>query len=158
MLVIVLPLSGCGKKVEIPEAEVLIDEDCQELCLEIKETCPELIDINECKNECVDWREETKESIREADNCEEISEILEYVPEFILEPEQPNLSEPTSDCEAACGHYVIACLTLVPNATEDLFNEGYESCLSECKNWDANKVDCMITAFDCEAMTDVCGL
>ncbi len=64
----------------------------------------------------------------------------------------------SKDCEAACGHYVTACLTLVPNATQALFDDGYNSCLGECAKWSDNKVSCMITAFDCEAMTDVCGL
>jgi uncharacterized protein YmfQ (DUF2313 family) len=46
----------------------------------------------------------------------------------------------------------------VPNATEALFNEGFDSCLTECANWNAQKVECMINAFNCEAMAEVCGL
>lgn len=64
----------------------------------------------------------------------------------------------SEDCEAACGHYVTACLTFVPNATQALFDDGYNSCLGECAKWNDNKVSCMISAFDCEAMTEVCGL
>ncbi|MDD3284530.1 MAG: hypothetical protein PHZ07_02955 [Patescibacteria group bacterium] len=64
----------------------------------------------------------------------------------------------SNDCGAACDKYVKNCLTLVPNANEAFFTEGHESCLKECKNWDSEKVDCMINAIDCPSMTEVCGL
>jgi hypothetical protein len=52
----------------------------------------------------------------------------------------------------------MACLTLVPNASEALFSDGFNSCLKDCTKWNNQKVECLITAADCQAMTEVCGL
>jgi hypothetical protein len=63
-----------------------------------------------------------------------------------------------NDCVPACQNYVNRCLTLVPNATQSLFNQGMESCEFECKTWDNSKITCMERAMDCPSMTEVCGL
>jgi hypothetical protein len=55
-------------------------------------------------------------------------------------------------------NYAIKCLTLVPNASDQLLDEGRESCGKECADWNNEKIDCMINAIDCESMTNVCGL
>ena len=77
---------------------------------------------------------------------------------LIPEMNEPELAPAKNECESACVNYVNKCLTLVPNATQALFQEGLESCLNECAKWNGVKIDCMISAFNCEAMTDVCGL
>jgi hypothetical protein len=72
--------------------------------------------------------------------------------------EERELDATTSDCQLACLNYVNKCLTLVPNATQALFDEGLVSCLTECIGWDNIKTACMIGSENCELMTDVCGL
>lgn len=63
-----------------------------------------------------------------------------------------------SNCEAACQNYVNKCLTLVPGANESLFQQGRDSCMEECAQWDSEKAGCIVSASDCPSMTDVCGL
>jgi|GEM_PF-2086185 coenzyme F420-reducing hydrogenase gamma subunit len=67
---------------------------------------------------------------------------------------------PTSgnDCEAACANYANKCLSLVPNADQNLINQGLVSCMQECQAWPADKTGCMVQAIDCPAMTESCGL
>lgn len=64
----------------------------------------------------------------------------------------------SSDCEVACANYTNKCLTLVPNADQNLFNEGLLSCMNECAKWNGLKTECMINSIDCESMTTTCGL
>jgi len=63
-----------------------------------------------------------------------------------------------NNCEAACHNYNNRCLVHVPNATQELFDQGFESCMSVCAGWDETKVECMVNAKDCPSMTEVCGL
>jgi hypothetical protein len=160
-LALLIILSGCSdKKADIlPEGEnSAINSECLELCSHLWSICPSLISENQCERECDDWDKETREKARKAGDCAGMAEIGELLDSLIPEIGTPELEEPSSDCESACNKYVITCLTLVPNAGQDLFNDGYESCLEECAKWDAAKVECMIGAFDCPAMTEVCGL
>lgn len=133
---------------------------CADLCKKASEACPSLINQNDCNNKCVKLSEETKKHLQEATTCEQITSRPDLIADLLIpETATPKpVDKNASECEAACGSYVGKCLTLVPNATPALFEEGQSSCMVECANWDAGKVDCMINAFDCEAMTNICGL
>ena len=62
------------------------------------------------------------------------------------------------DCESPCRNYIHKCLSLVPNAGQDLFSQGLESCMNECRGWSDKKNKCILNATNCEDMTLVCGL
>lgn len=160
VILLLFIFSGCEKKTTniIEETPLVQDEECSLLCEQIKGTCPSLVMVNNCEESCLSWDDDFREEVSQSSSCQEIMEKNEIIEMLIPEINEPELKEATNDCEAACNKYVIACLTLVPNASASLFDEGYESCLGECQKWNPNKVDCMINAFDCEAMTDVCGL
>jgi len=158
MFFLVVWLTGCTQQQTIVEDELGQQNECRTLCSQTNSICPNLSSVSQCEKNCQQWSAEVKDQIKQATSCQELSQIPEYVSVLIPEMEEPKLKPATNDCEAACGHYVTACLTLVPNATQALFDDGYNSCLDECQKWNKNKVDCMISAFDCEAMTDVCGL
>ncbi len=137
----------------------VVSDECVELCQKANETCASLIDITTCQSKCPSFSEETKDHLNNATSCEELSQKPELIADVIIpEVKAPEQKVASNDCEAACGRYVTACLTLVPNATEALFEDGYNSCLGECTKWNLQKIDCMINAFDCESMTEVCGL
>jgi hypothetical protein len=135
-----------------------LDPRCEQMCDEAKSICPSLMQFADCAAQCADWSEEVKNKVAAAGTCRDLSNIPELVSALIPEMNAPEPINPSNDCEAACGSYVSKCLTLVPNATPALFEEGQSSCMDECAGWNAAKVECMISAFDCEAMTDVCGL
>jgi len=134
------------------------DESCISLCTKAKTTCPSLMANSNCESSCTNWSDEVKEKINNASNCGALGDIPEILTSLIPEMNTPELPDAKDECEAACGSYVNKCLTLVPNATQALFEEGMTSCKSECSKWNNEKVGCMISAFDCEAMTNVCGL
>ena len=158
IFVFTFALSGCGKK-QIINQNIENDEvsaECQELCENTSNTCPSLITKNQCEYSCDEWSGEAKDKIKNAGNCEELSSIEEIVTALVPEINTPEPINPSNDCEAACGSYVGKCLTLLQNATEALYKEGMDSCQEDCAKWNAQKVDCMINAFDCEAMTNIC--
>ena len=64
----------------------------------------------------------------------------------------------TNNCKVACNNYTNKCLSLVPNANKSLIDQGFSSCVQECKKWDKTKIQCMESAKDCVAMTEICGL
>jgi len=64
----------------------------------------------------------------------------------------------TQNCETACENYKTQCLQLVPGATQQLYKDGIESCMNECKDWSAEKADCITTALNCTSMTEICEL
>lgn len=66
--------------------------------------------------------------------------------------------EEKRDCESPCRNYIHKCLSLVPNADQNLFTQGLASCMEECRKWDDAKIQCMINATNCPAMTEICGL
>lgn len=133
---------------------------CTDICQQASKNCPSLINEENCNKKCSNLSEETKKHLQESTTCEQITSK----PDLLVELLTPDIATPkpvdknASECEAACGSYVGKCLTLVPNATPALFAEGQSSCEAECAGWSDSKVDCMINAFDCEAMTNVCGL
>ena len=77
----------------------------------------------------------------------------------ILEALQTKCEEkPSNDCEKACRNYNSKCLSLVPNVNQTMLNDGFSSCMQQCKKRSKEKVQCMEDAKDCVAMTDICGL
>lgn len=137
-----------------------VSSECDILCRGAEDSCPSLIDEDTCRLRCDLLSEESRAHIRAARDCEELAAKPELVAEILIPnaPEAPSPKKDATICEAACGSYVGKCLTLVPNATPALFAEGQSSCEAECARWDAKKTDCMVSAFDCESMTTVCGL
>ncbi|MFA5020557.1 MAG: hypothetical protein WC517_00635 [Patescibacteria group bacterium] len=137
------------------------DSACAAMCQKAYQACPSLINEGDCNNRCANLSEESKKHLSEASSCEELSAKPELIADLLI-PEvdspAPADSDNASACETACGNYVAKCLTLVPNATQALFDDGLNSCLEECASWSAGKVDCLAGALDCEAMTNVCGL
>lgn len=133
---------------------------CADICQKASQTCPSLINQNDCNSKCTSLTVEAKKHLKESTTCEQITSRPDLIADLLI----PEVATPkpvdknASECEAACGSYVGKCLTLVPNATEALFADGLNSCIEECAGWGASKVDCMINAFDCESMTNVCGL
>lgn len=133
---------------------------CADVCQKASQTCPSLINESDCNNKCEKLSEETKKHLQESTSCEQITSKPDLIAELLI----PNITTPepvdknANACEVACGSYVGKCLTLVPNATPALFEEGQTSCESECAGWSDSKVDCMVNAFDCESMTNICGL
>lgn len=163
ILALVVLLSGCGQKAAVvnTEAEQENDSECSKLCTQIEEICPAFLSSERCNSECESWDEEAMDIIRQASSCQELFVIPEIVSASVPEvPEMndPELEEPASECEAACNNYVNQCLTLVPNATQALFQEGLASCLKECAGWDETKNKCIKQSADCPSMTEVCGL
>jgi hypothetical protein len=160
IFVFTLVLSGCGKKQTVNEVieNNTVNVECQELCENASGICPSLIIKNQCEASCGKWNDETRDKIKNANNCEELSSIEEVVDSLVPEINEPELDSAQNDCESACTNYVNKCLTLVPNATQALFQEGLESCVKDCAKWNGTKIDCMIQALDCPSMTEVCGL
>jgi len=135
-----------------------LDPRCVQICDEAKSICPSLMQFADCAAKCAGWSEAVKDKVAAAGTCQDLSDIPELVSALIPEMNVPEPINSSNDCEVACGSYVSKCLSLVPNATPALFEEGQSSCMAECAGWNVAKVECMISAFNCEAMTDVCGL
>lgn len=73
--------------------------------------------------------------------------------------ESAGVISPAQDlCPEACENYVKQCLYLVPNADDYVFDQGRESCLEGCAEWEAEKIECMVEAQTCASMTDICEL
>lgn len=141
---------------------IVVSTNCESACAQAEASCPSLIDETTCVTKCAGMSAEAREYLQSSYSCEALTARPDLVSE-VLVPGVVDTSayeaEPDAgECESACGNYVTMCLSLVPDATEDLLNEGYESCLSECADWDAVKISCIGTAPDCPAMTDECGL
>jgi len=133
---------------------------CADACRKAHETCPSLINESQCNTTCAGMSKETMAHLEESETCEQLTSRPDLIADSVI-PEGATpapVDKNAEQCEAACGSYVGKCLTLVPNATPALFEEGQSSCMAECVHWDINKIDCMVGAFDCESMTTVCGL
>ncbi|MFA6458504.1 MAG: hypothetical protein WCV72_03920 [Patescibacteria group bacterium] len=142
VLGLVLLLSSCTKNTE-PK------NDCESKCEAVCEMCLEAITCEECKNGCSVCGVAVLDEVKEQPDCDKIKERMSQC---------NSPKEESNSCEAACNNYNKQCLSLVPNANQALFDQGYESCMAECQNWTGEKIDCMETAQDCPSMTEVCGL
>jgi hypothetical protein len=87
---------------------------------------------------------------------EEAENKVDSAPEVRSEEVKPNSL--SKDCTSACENYVSKCLTLVPNASDTLLNEGLVSCVEDCANWSADKAECISEALECPSMTEICKL
>lgn len=133
--------------------------ECQEICAHSLEVCPSIQNTNQCESHCKTWSDDIKNSVKEAGDCVQLTNIPEFMLSLIPEITEPDPVQGSgSDCEKACNNYNSKCLTMVPNATQALFDERFASCMGECEAWNSSKIDCMATAGDCESMTNVCGL
>jgi hypothetical protein len=135
--------------------------DCASICQKASQTCPSLVNEITCNNNCSKLSEESKKHLSDSKSCQEISSKPSLIADLMI-PEtatqKPAENPDADDCQMACMNYAIKCLTLVPNASDQLLDEGRESCGKECAKWNNEKIDCMIGAIDCESMTNVCGL
>jgi hypothetical protein len=139
--------------------EETIAGDCEAICAKANGACPSMANKEICLQNCPEFDEKAKNDIAAITSCEALAQKPELVALLAIpEAKEPELAPAEKDCEAACNNYVGKCLTLVPNAGQELFSDGLYSCLKECSAWEINKVDCMISAADCPAMTEVCGL
>ncbi|HNP75537.1 MAG TPA: hypothetical protein PKL09_04265 [bacterium] len=158
LILVAILISGCGPKAAIVNIEQEDISDCLGLCEQVETVCPNFLSSENCQSQCGSWDQTTKETIRQAANCQELSAIPEVVSALLPEINEPELEEPASECEAACNNYVNQCLTLVPNASQALFQDGLTSCLEQCVGWEETKVRCIKQSANCESMTNVCGL
>jgi len=132
---------------------------CSEVCSKANSYCPSLINKDTCENKCSSLSEETKEHLNSSSSCQELTEKPELIADLIIpEVNTPENIDSSDDCELACSNYTVKCLSLVPGASQSLYNEGLMSCIGECKKWNNDKISCILNAIDCPAMTDVCGL
>lgn len=137
-----------------------VDSECSQICADAKTACPSLIDQKNCETKCPNFSQKTKEHLLGAKSCEELTQKPELISELIIpEIKTPELKKASSDCEAACGYYGSLCMDALEMATELSNNQRkYNSCIQDCSSWSEDKVECILTAFNCEAMTEVCGL
>jgi len=106
---------------------------CADICSKAKSACASLIDEDNCNSKCYNFSNETKEHLKNSNSCEELTQKPELIADVIMpEVNTPNTKAASNDCEAACNKYVMACLTLVPNVSEALFSDGFNSCLKDC--------------------------
>jgi hypothetical protein len=139
--------------------KTVLSNECIKICADANSVCPSLINKQTCEANCSKFSQETKDHLKNSTSCEEIAKKPELISDVIISnTAKPEEKVTSNDCELACVNYVNKCLTLVPNADQALFNEGLSSCITECANYSADKVNCLISAIDCPAMTEQCGL
>lgn len=147
-------LSGCLAQPTEPQSDsTTMEQECRDICAQIQTICPNLITEELCNNQCLNCPQTVIQDIQDTTDCQIIEQSLAGC--FSVKKEKENVD---NNCDAACNNYVDRCLTLVPNADQDLFQEGYDSCMEICPDWNEPKIDCMAAAQDCPSMTEVCGL
>lgn len=134
-------------------SENLEDITCSDSCQKLSSICPTMVDYNDCITCCPQLKSEDQVKLQNVNSCEDFLSI-----EGLLSCGAVNENKVQKDCEPACTNYVSQCLIHVPNATQALFDEGFESCVEHCQDWDNEKIDCLAKANDCPSMTEVCGL
>ena len=133
--------------------------DCAAICAKVSVACPSMANKEICLQNCPGFDEKTKNDAGAIASCEMLAQKPELLALLAIpEVKDPELAPAKNNCEAACNNYVSKCLTLVPNAGQELFSEGLSSCLKECAGWETVKVSCMASTADCPAMTETCGL
>ncbi len=132
---------------------------CNKVCDHLKDVCDEgLILADDCSAVCETWNDEIRQMFLTMNDCEFLAAQIQGQAQVLAE-EMVNKNHPNvTKCDQACNNYVTRCLSLVPNATSELFEQGFDSCKSECAKWSMTKIDCIISASSCEAFTDACGL
>jgi hypothetical protein len=137
-------LSACVQDVEVESGG-----DCVSKCEAVLETCSEVITYDECVNGCNACGVPFFDEITQESDCDNLRNNISQC---------GSSNEEGNDCDKACLNYNSQCLVHVPNADQDLYDQGYESCMDICKDWSLEKIECMEAALDCPSMTEVCGL
>jgi hypothetical protein len=153
--------SGAPRSGDLDGA-IVVGTSCDTACAQAETACPSLIDETSCVTKCETMSAEAKEHLQNSSTCEALTARPDLI-SGVLIPDVADTSAYEAEaegngCEASCNNYVATCLSLVPNATQNLLSEGYDSCMSECAEWDSAKASCIATALDCPSMTEVCGL
>ena len=148
-----------GKSVGQLVENQLSSVSCDKICSHLKDVCNEdLIASDDCPTVCGTWSDEIKQMFLTMNDCEFLKAQIEGQAQVLAE-EMVNKNNPNATkCDQACNNYVTRCLSLVPNASAELFEQGFDSCKGECAAWAVSKIECMIKANTCEAFTDTCGL
>lgn len=155
--VLVVTLVSKNKKVDINIKNE--GTSCNLVCEYIKNTCDQdKINNEDCNIACNTWGEEFKQTLILMNDCNLITTQIEAQAKIISETTSDENNPNVAKCNQACNNYVNRCLTLVPNASSQLFEEGFTSCKNDCINWEMEKIDCMIQSNTCEAFSESCGL
>ncbi len=128
------------------------NQDCPEICENAIIKCPSLTQ-KDCLEQCKNATNIEKTCLKNFQTCNELT----------LKCRQPSPNTQTQEnndnnCVSACNNYVLQCISLVPNSSEALKKDAYNSCMTECKQWAKTKINCMSIAPSCEAFTEKCGL
>ncbi|OGJ52589.1 hypothetical protein A2448_02415 [Candidatus Peregrinibacteria bacterium RIFOXYC2_FULL_41_22] len=138
----VLSLSSCASNNQVQ------GDSCESTCEQISGMCAD-VTPEACKEKCNNCGGDVLDEIKSETDC---GKIEEKISQCLFTEETGN------NCDAACNNYNSQCLSLVPTVNQELLDQGYSSCMEECKSWDGEKTTCMETAQDCPSMTEVCGL
>lgn len=157
--VALIALMPKGKNVDQLVEEKLTSVSCNKVCDHLKDACgDDLILAKDCSPVCDTWNDEIRQMFLTMNDCEFLKAQIQGQGQVLAE-EMVNKNNPNSSkCDQACNNYTTRCLSLVPNASKELFEQGFDSCKGECASWNVSKIDCMIKANSCEAFTDTCGL
>ena len=136
-------LSGCSVK---PQSSG--SAECQTLCTSMASKCDQ-VNVSSCAKDCTNWDAAKRDCLSKANNCAEMEQTCAW---------KVTLPTAAKDCTSACNNYVAQCISQVPNATDALREEAFQSCSSECKSWPLNKIGCIAGCKDCPSMTETCGL
>jgi carboxypeptidase C (cathepsin A) len=147
----VLIFAGCGSEIKKEIETPISINECVQICEHANNICTDWMESDDCRIECADWDNAFKECVKNAANCAD----LENGCAFAIESTQITA---TKNCDSACKNYVKQCISQVPNATDFLRQDAYNSCDNECAGWNDQKISCLATATDCPSMTEVCGL
>jgi len=131
------------------ETSVLEMIECSAKCKSVSLICPHEVKDVKCFEACDVCGFTDFEGINTPEDCTKINENFAHCNFPVIE---------AKFCESACQNYNNQCFTKVPNADKALFDEGFDSCMNECKDWDQDKITYMEEAKDCPSMTIVCGL
>lgn len=163
----ILGLSACGQTDtpdvlpgtlepinETPTTETTTDardNDCPEVCADALPKCASLTE-NDCLYQCQNATNLEKACLKNFQTCDELAKKCRQP------SSAPTTSENDNNCVAACNNYVLQCISLVPGASQALETDSYNSCMSECAKWNAEKINCMSISPNCESFTTQCGL
>jgi carboxypeptidase C (cathepsin A) len=125
--------------------------DCPEICQNALTKCATLTE-NDCLYKCQNATNVEKACLKTFKTCEELARNCRQP----SDAEEKATTE--NNCVAACNNYVLKCISQVPNATELLKKDAYNSCMGECVKWNSEKINCMSISPTCEGFTNQCGL
>jgi hypothetical protein len=160
----ILGLSACGSEEPNPQSINEIptdtaatttidprDNDCPAICETALPKCASLTE-NDCLYKCQNATNVEKACLKNFKTCEELARNCRQASDADTKKTTDN------NCVAACNNYVLKCISQVPNATELLKKDAYNSCMGECSQWNTEKINCMSISPTCEGFTNQCGL